>query len=65
MVRGAGLRASHADKIFPPIFPVIAAAADSGDATAQEILVRARRKCFAGSEVAERLHLLAKRSFFC
>jgi N-acetylglucosamine kinase-like BadF-type ATPase len=26
------------DDIFPPLFPVVAAAADSGDATAREIL---------------------------
>jgi N-acetylglucosamine kinase-like BadF-type ATPase len=49
------------DEIFPPIFPVIAAAADSGDATAQEILVRAAQEVSSlVAEVADRLHLREK-----
>ena len=31
----------EADKVFPAVFPVVAAAADGGDAAAQEILVQA------------------------
>ena len=46
------------DEIFPPIFPVIAAAADAGDATAQRILVNAAREAsFLVADVANRLHL--------
>jgi N-acetylglucosamine kinase-like BadF-type ATPase len=46
------------DEIFPPIFPVVAAAADSGDATAQELLLRAARELSAlVADVAGQLHL--------
>ena len=46
------------DEIFPPIFPVIAAAADSGDATAQRILVSAAQEVSSlVADVADRLHL--------
>ena len=46
------------DEIFPPIFPVIAVAADSGDATAREILVQAAREVSSlVAAVADRLHL--------
>jgi len=46
------------DEIFPPIFPVIAAAADAGDATAQRILVNAAREAsLLVADVANRLHL--------
>ena len=46
------------DEIFPPVFPVVAAAADAGEATAQGILVDAARELSAlVSEVAERLRL--------
>lgn len=46
------------DEIFPPIFPVIAAAADSGDATAQQILTGAAQQLSAlVADVADRLHL--------
>jgi len=49
------------DEIFPPIFPVIAAAADSGDATAQEILVHAAQEVSSlVADVADRLHLRGK-----
>jgi N-acetylglucosamine kinase-like BadF-type ATPase len=49
------------DEIFPPIFPVIAAAADSGDATAQRILVSAAEEVSSlVADVVERLHLLEK-----
>ncbi len=49
------------DEIFPPIFPVIAAAADSGDATAQEILVHAAQEVSSlVADVADRLHLREK-----
>ncbi len=49
------------DEIFPPIFPVIAAAADSGDATAQRILVSAAEEVSSlVADVADRLHLLEK-----
>jgi N-acetylglucosamine kinase-like BadF-type ATPase len=46
------------DEIFPPIFPVVAAAADSGDATARGILIEAAQD-LAGllADVADRLHL--------
>ena len=46
------------DEIFPPIFPVIAAAADSDDGTAQEILVHAAQEVSSlVADVADRLHL--------
>jgi N-acetylglucosamine kinase-like BadF-type ATPase len=46
------------DEIFPPIFPVIAAAADSGDTTAREILVGAAQEVSAlVGDVADRLNL--------
>jgi N-acetylglucosamine kinase-like BadF-type ATPase len=46
------------DEIFPPIFPVIAAAADSGDGTAQRILIDAAHEVSSlVAEVADRLHL--------
>ena len=46
------------DEIYPPIFPVIAAAADSGDGTAQRILVDASREVSSlVADVADRLHL--------
>jgi N-acetylglucosamine kinase-like BadF-type ATPase len=49
------------DEIFPPIFPVIAAAADAGDATAQEILLHAARELSSlVADVADRLHLREK-----
>ena len=48
-------------EIFPPIFPVIAAAADSGDAAAQEILVHAAQEVSSlVADVADRLHLREK-----
>jgi len=49
------------DEIFPPIFPVVAAAADSGDATAQRILVNAAEEVsLLVADVADRLHLCEK-----
>jgi N-acetylglucosamine kinase-like BadF-type ATPase len=46
------------DEIFPPIFPVIAAAGDSGDATAQRILVGAAQEVSSlVADVADRLRL--------
>jgi N-acetylglucosamine kinase-like BadF-type ATPase len=36
--------ARHADNVFPFVFPVVAAAADEGDATAREILVQAAQE---------------------
>jgi N-acetylglucosamine kinase-like BadF-type ATPase len=46
------------DEIFPPIFPVVAAAADAGDAAAQEVLLRASQELVAlVADVADRLHL--------
>jgi N-acetylglucosamine kinase-like BadF-type ATPase len=49
------------DEIFPPIFPVVAATADAGDAAAQEILLRASRDLAAlVGDVAGRLHLSDK-----
>src|SRR5712664_3405958 len=49
------------DEIFPPLFPVIAAAADSGDATAQRILVGAAQEVSSlVADVADRLHLREK-----
>ena len=46
------------DEIYPPIFPVVAAAADSGDASARRILIEATQD-LAGlvADVADRLHL--------
>lgn len=46
------------DEIYPPIFPVVAAAADSGDASARRILIEAAQD-LAGlvADVADRLHL--------
>ena len=49
------------DEIFPPIFPVVAAAADAGDAAAQEILLRASLDLMSlVGDVAGRLHLSDK-----
>jgi N-acetylglucosamine kinase-like BadF-type ATPase len=49
------------DEIFPPIFPVVAAAADAGDATAQKILVRASQDLVdLVADVAGRLQLSDK-----
>jgi len=49
------------DEIFPPIFPVIAAAADSGDATAQRILASAAQEVSSlVADVADGLHLREK-----
>jgi len=49
------------DEIFPPIFPVIAAAADSGDITSQKILVRAAQEVSSlVADVADSLHLREK-----
>jgi N-acetylglucosamine kinase-like BadF-type ATPase len=46
------------DDIFPPLFPVVAAAADSGDATAREILNRAAAQLASlVDQVAAQLHL--------
>ncbi len=46
------------DEIFPPLFPVVAGAADAGDAVAQEILVQAAQDLASLiADVAERLHL--------
>jgi N-acetylglucosamine kinase-like BadF-type ATPase len=46
------------DEIYPVIFPVVAAAADSGDATAKRILVAAAQDLSSlVVDVAERLHL--------
>jgi N-acetylglucosamine kinase-like BadF-type ATPase len=46
------------DEIFPPIFPLIAAAADSGNATARAILVDAAQQlALLVADVADRLHL--------
>jgi N-acetylglucosamine kinase-like BadF-type ATPase len=49
------------DEIFPPIFPVVAGAADVGDASAREILIRAAHDlaCLVAA-VADRLHLREK-----
>jgi len=46
------------DEIYPPIFPVVAAAADSGDGTAREILIQAAQElaCLV-ADVADRLRL--------
>jgi N-acetylglucosamine kinase-like BadF-type ATPase len=49
------------DEIFPPIFPVVAAAADAGDAAAQEILLRASQDLVAlVADVGGQLHLSDK-----
>jgi N-acetylglucosamine kinase-like BadF-type ATPase len=46
------------DEIFPPVFPVVAGAADAGDASAREILVQAAQDlAFLVAEVADRLRL--------
>ena len=46
------------DEIFPPLFPVVAGAADAGDAVAQEILIQAAQDLASLiADVAERLHL--------
>ena len=46
------------DEIFPPIFPVVASAADVGEATAQELLLHAAQELSAlVADVAGRLHL--------
>jgi N-acetylglucosamine kinase-like BadF-type ATPase len=47
-----------ADETFPPLFPVIAELADSGDATARKILQQAARDlAMLVADVAEQLHL--------
>jgi N-acetylglucosamine kinase-like BadF-type ATPase len=49
------------DAIFPPIFPVVASAADAGDSAAQEILLRASQDLAAlVADVSERLRLNEK-----
>ena len=49
------------DEIFPPIFPVVAAAADAGDATAQDLLRDAANELASlVAEVADRLDLRGK-----
>jgi N-acetylglucosamine kinase-like BadF-type ATPase len=46
------------DEIFPPIFPVVASAADAGNSAAQEILLHAAQDLAAlVADVAGRLHL--------
>src|SRR6267142_1504986 len=46
------------DEIFPPIFPVVAGAADAGDVIAQEILIQAAQDLASlVADVADRLHL--------
>jgi N-acetylglucosamine kinase-like BadF-type ATPase len=46
------------DEIFPPIFPVVAAAADTGDASAQQILIQAAQDLASlVADVADRLHI--------
>jgi len=46
------------DEIFPPIFPVVAAAADAGDAIAHEILIQAAHDLASlVADVVDRLHL--------
>lgn len=46
------------DEIFPPIFPVVANAADAGNAIAQEILIQAAQDLASlVADVADRLHL--------
>ena len=49
------------DEIFPPIFPVVAAAADADDGAAQELLLRASLDLVAlVADVAGQLHLSDK-----
>jgi N-acetylglucosamine kinase-like BadF-type ATPase len=49
------------DEIYPPLFPVIAAAADAGDATARELLRDAAKELTSlVGEVADRLDLRGK-----
>ena len=49
------------DEIYPPIFPVVAAAADAGDATARELLRGAANELgLLIGEVADRLDLRGK-----
>jgi N-acetylglucosamine kinase-like BadF-type ATPase len=46
------------DEIFPRIFPIVAGAADAGDAIAQQILIQAARDLASlVADVADRLHL--------
>jgi N-acetylglucosamine kinase-like BadF-type ATPase len=46
------------DEVFPRIFPVVAGAADAGDAIAQQILIQAARDLASlVADVADRLHL--------
>ena len=46
------------DEIFPPLFPVVAGAADAGDASAQEILTQAAQDLASlAADVGDRLHL--------
>jgi N-acetylglucosamine kinase-like BadF-type ATPase len=46
------------DEIFPPIFPIVAKAADTGDTTTQEVLMQAAQElAFLVGDVADRLHL--------
>ncbi len=46
------------DEVFPPIFPVVAGAADAGDVIAQEILIQAAQDLASlVADVADRLHL--------
>jgi N-acetylglucosamine kinase-like BadF-type ATPase len=49
------------DEIYPPLFPVVAAAADAGDATARELLRDAAKELTSlVAEVADRLDLRGK-----
>ena len=51
--------AAHADAVYPRVFPVIAAAADSGNQLAQSLLRAAAEKLSSmASQLAEELHLL-------
>jgi glucosamine kinase len=46
------------DEVFPRIFPIVAGAADAGDAIAQQILIQAARDLASlVADVADRLHL--------
>src|SRR5258708_22255 len=46
------------DEVFPRIFPIVAGAADAGDAIAQEILIQAAQELASlVADVADRLHL--------
>jgi N-acetylglucosamine kinase-like BadF-type ATPase len=46
------------DEIFPPIFPIVANAADAGDTIAQQVLMQAAQDLASlVAEVADRLHL--------